>query len=389
MHDIFISYSREDVGVAKNLAKNLEKEGFSVWWDRKIPTGKSFDEVIEKAIDDSKCVIILWSDDSVKSQWARTEAAEGRRRGILVPVLIEDVEIPLAFRNLQAANLMDWDNDHTNIHFVNLIKDIRSVILEGERESGSGMDAEEPVSSLPEESTKVSTQKKTRLKTPIIVLGVISVLALAAWGISKYFPNSVDELNGGEAAVNLPDTPEELDFWFEMERINSDSSYRAYQEKYHSGFYDSVAQIRRDSIKRIRGAIYPDQIATKSYRITTKTMEGTKAGTGDKVVIKLIGTGLVEKHLEPKDKGRFLPNQINTFDFVAEDIGELIKFSLTLSRPSDGGLLDGTLNDLKLDWIIIENLTDDNKTDTINVRRWIGDYEKGGAENPLIKTVSW
>jgi len=36
MHDIFISYSREDLDQAKLIAGGLEKEGFSVWWDRSI-----------------------------------------------------------------------------------------------------------------------------------------------------------------------------------------------------------------------------------------------------------------------------------------------------------------------------------------------------------------
>jgi len=46
---------------------------------------ESFDEVIEKAIADAKCVIVLWSAASVASEWVRNEASEGKRRGILVP----------------------------------------------------------------------------------------------------------------------------------------------------------------------------------------------------------------------------------------------------------------------------------------------------------------
>jgi len=42
------------------------------------------------------------------SSWVKTEAADARDRRILVPVLIEDVRIPLEFRRLQAANLTQW-----------------------------------------------------------------------------------------------------------------------------------------------------------------------------------------------------------------------------------------------------------------------------------------
>ena len=32
-----------------------------MWWDRKIPFGKSFDAVIEKALWQARCLIVLWS----------------------------------------------------------------------------------------------------------------------------------------------------------------------------------------------------------------------------------------------------------------------------------------------------------------------------------------
>ena len=51
MSDIFISYTSSDREKAKILAEVLEEQGWSVWWDRKIPPGRSFDEVITEALD--------------------------------------------------------------------------------------------------------------------------------------------------------------------------------------------------------------------------------------------------------------------------------------------------------------------------------------------------
>ena len=68
-------------------------------------SGETWDEVIEAALDGARCVVVLWSRYSVQSSWVRTEADEGQRRRVLIPALLDDVVIPLAFRRIQAANL--------------------------------------------------------------------------------------------------------------------------------------------------------------------------------------------------------------------------------------------------------------------------------------------
>ncbi|HEX6801366.1 MAG TPA: toll/interleukin-1 receptor domain-containing protein, partial [Candidatus Binatia bacterium] len=108
MKQIFISYASKDRERARVIAAALGGHGWDVWWDREIPLGKAFDEIIEKAIAEAKCVIVLWSAASVASEWVRNEASEGKRRGILVPVFIEQIEAPLAFRSLNGADLSAW-----------------------------------------------------------------------------------------------------------------------------------------------------------------------------------------------------------------------------------------------------------------------------------------
>ena len=108
MADIFISYASADRDRARVLADALATQGWSVWWDRTIPPGRQFDEVIEEELAAAGCVVVLWSKASVASSWVKTEAADARDRRILVPVLIEDVKLPLEFRRMQAADLSQW-----------------------------------------------------------------------------------------------------------------------------------------------------------------------------------------------------------------------------------------------------------------------------------------
>jgi TIR domain len=113
MADIFISYANEDRERARALAAALDALGWNVWWDHKIPAGKNFADVIEEAIANSRCVIVLWSEESIKSQWVRDEADEGKRRGKLVPAFLHRVAPPMGFRAIHSADLVNWDGTTT------------------------------------------------------------------------------------------------------------------------------------------------------------------------------------------------------------------------------------------------------------------------------------
>ena len=51
MSNVFISYAKEDAATARMLSDALQRAGFSVWWDRHIPPGKTWDDVIGRSLD--------------------------------------------------------------------------------------------------------------------------------------------------------------------------------------------------------------------------------------------------------------------------------------------------------------------------------------------------
>ena len=128
MADIFLSYASEDRAKAKVLAEALAQLGWSVWWDRTIPSGKRFDQVIAEALASARCILVLWSTKSVTSDWVKEEAEEGRRRDILIPVFIENTPPPMGFRRIQGADLADWDGTVTFPLFRSLAADIEAVL---------------------------------------------------------------------------------------------------------------------------------------------------------------------------------------------------------------------------------------------------------------------
>jgi hypothetical protein len=68
MTDLFLSYASEDREQASKLASSLEECGWSVWWDRKIVAGETFDQVIERELETAKSVVVLWSKNSIASE---------------------------------------------------------------------------------------------------------------------------------------------------------------------------------------------------------------------------------------------------------------------------------------------------------------------------------
>jgi adenylate cyclase len=102
---IFLSYARDDLEAARQLAEGIAQAGHDVWWDRHLHGGSRFVAEIDRALKDAEAVVVLWSDVSVESAWVQDEAAEGRDSGRLVPVAIGSAKPPLGFRQFHTIDL--------------------------------------------------------------------------------------------------------------------------------------------------------------------------------------------------------------------------------------------------------------------------------------------
>jgi tetratricopeptide (TPR) repeat protein len=108
MARIFLSYDRDDADRARPIALALEKAGHSVWWDPHIKAGEQYTKVIDEALQAADAVVVLWSAHSIESTWVRDEAAVGRDKGRLVPILIDAISPPLGFRQFQNIDMSRW-----------------------------------------------------------------------------------------------------------------------------------------------------------------------------------------------------------------------------------------------------------------------------------------
>jgi hypothetical protein len=128
MSDIFISYSSKDRPWVERFAKTLETHGWSVWWDRQIPTGGSFNAVIRQELRAASCAIVVWSEQSVESEWVQAEADEARKQEKYLPIRIDESAIPLGFTQRTFQSLVDWEPGADHPGFSQLLKDIERLV---------------------------------------------------------------------------------------------------------------------------------------------------------------------------------------------------------------------------------------------------------------------
>lgn len=127
MADVFISYRKADRTKAEALAKALKLENLDIWWDTALETGETFDEKIQAVLQEAKAIIVVWSRESVKSDWVRAESSVGRERGVLVPVMIQPVNIPVPFNLLHTADLVGWSGDRSHPGYKDVVKQVKAL----------------------------------------------------------------------------------------------------------------------------------------------------------------------------------------------------------------------------------------------------------------------
>ena len=129
--DIFLSYASEDVSKAMELARILEVDGWSVWWDREISPGQDFEVEIDMALSAARAVVVLWSAYSVASNWVRNEAREAKESNKLIPVQLDQSRIPLSYRSLTTIDLRKWPDQPSIVELSMLKSALSRVLLSG------------------------------------------------------------------------------------------------------------------------------------------------------------------------------------------------------------------------------------------------------------------
>jgi len=190
--DIFLSYDSRDLERIKPLAAALTAQGWRVFYDRTIPPAKTWRQVIAKEIAECRCMVVAWSNHSIESDWVLEEADDGKLRKILVPFFLDNVKLPWGFREITAANLMNWEGDQADPVFVALCDSIAEII--------SSTDAiGDPGYGEPGNQVQVEVDRHSKEK-----IEAESVEQKIAEGHNKDHPIKNTEINKGKETLKKP-----------------------------------------------------------------------------------------------------------------------------------------------------------------------------------------
>ena len=174
--DIFLSYAREDEDRVRPLVAAFEAQGWSLFWDRRIPTGQTWRSHIGAGLQNARCVVVAWSRHSIESQWVAEEADEGKIRQVLVPVLLDRVQPPRGFREIQAADLSRWQAGEPSERLTELLNDLHRLL-------DAPAAAKPAVLPPPDPPSPAHPPPQPPRPTSLQRMGWVALLVLAALGI--------------------------------------------------------------------------------------------------------------------------------------------------------------------------------------------------------------
>ena len=135
MADVFLSYARQDEAVARRIAKALDADGLSVWWDSDLPAHRAYSDVIERELEQARTVVVLWSATAAKSQWVRAEADFARNAGKLIQAQLDGTLPPMPFNQIQCADLKSWRGGASHPGWAKLSGSVEALVTGEERPS--------------------------------------------------------------------------------------------------------------------------------------------------------------------------------------------------------------------------------------------------------------
>jgi TIR domain len=127
MAKLFISYASNDRSFVNELTAALVLAGHDVWFDRDLNAGSFRDQIVTQLMQ-SDVAIVIWSARSKQSRYVIDEAERAVARGVLLPVRIDNTDLPLGFGGFQTFNLSSWSGQADDPKFQVILEQIDKIL---------------------------------------------------------------------------------------------------------------------------------------------------------------------------------------------------------------------------------------------------------------------
>ncbi len=92
---------------------------------------------IARHLTAARCVLVVWTGNSVSpaGEFVHDEADQARRRGVLLPVMLDGVTPPVGFGQIQSLDLTGWTGNTRDTHFITVTSAVAALLAGGPRPS--------------------------------------------------------------------------------------------------------------------------------------------------------------------------------------------------------------------------------------------------------------
>jgi hypothetical protein len=130
---VFLSYAHQDEKIVHEIARRLTESGIDVWFDKDLQPGMDWMREIERELSSAEFVLYFISPSSVRSSWASQEIQvalhrqiSGERGARILPILLEDADVPPLLRSIQWLDMRDGNVDKAVRKLIETIKKLSS-----------------------------------------------------------------------------------------------------------------------------------------------------------------------------------------------------------------------------------------------------------------------
>jgi TolB-like protein/Flp pilus assembly protein TadD len=174
LHDVFVSYASQDVSVANSIVAAVERSGLKCWIaPRDVPPGTQYADVIIRAINGTKVLVVVLSEHSVSSAHVGKEIERASAKGRPIIALRTDAKplTPALEYFLSESQWIDVGTGGVDAAAAKLAEAVRRLIAY-------------PTGVMPPAAAAVESGAKPRFNRPVVA--VVALLAVVA-AVLAYF----------------------------------------------------------------------------------------------------------------------------------------------------------------------------------------------------------